>query len=125
MEERIVELERINNKLVTALKGEQEKSNQVRKELIELNGFKVNDDEIVQRAVEELRKVFRPEDVKATLRKVESAAARQPQALAKRVETLEQFRVSSHTRASAAEQLKKVQRARVDEAVNALRKLSV
>jgi hypothetical protein len=124
MDERVGNLEKVNDKLVRAVRLEQEKSQQLAKDLKECQERAPNEDEIVQRAVEELRKAFHPEELRATLRKVE-IASKQPQALARRIEALEQHKHSQHARLSATEHAKKAQRGRIEDAVSALRKLAL
>ena len=125
LEGRIIDLEESNDQLIHVLKKEQEENEKLRREFQSRPAAPppINPDTIVSQALEEMKKAFRPEEVRTTLRKLESAV-RQPNVV-NRLEVLEQFRRNAMVKATTRDQSRKLQKAKLDDAIESLRKLAI
>jgi hypothetical protein len=136
LEKRLADFETYVIRLEDVLLDERERNEQFKRDIQEQiqqhlrqqqPPQQIDQNQIVTKAVEEIKKTYtiRPEEIRQTLKKIEITAGKQPVNLSRRLEQLEQFRQNSLQRASSAEQVKRMQRARLDEAISSLRKLAV
>jgi len=143
MEEKLAEVSDVMERMFDLFESEKQKNAMLRRDVASLTqqlaqlqatsnaqqssprAPEVNKDQVVAEAVEELKQLFRPDEIRQTLKKVEVAMRQPNQHLARRVEALEQFRQSAMVRQATTDQIRKAQKVRLEEATSALRKLSV
>lgn len=88
---------------------------------------KALEDHVANRVMEETKKSLQsiPEEVRATLKRVENSSLLKNPDLSKRVEALEDFKESLVAKAAARARATRTQRVRLEDAITTLRKLSM
>lgn len=82
----------------------------------------VDEVQIVRHAIDEFKRILRPDDVKSALKRL-STDSRYPQ-LDRRIQALEQSSIDSSSRSRALEHIKRTQAQRLGDCIAQLRKLS-